>query len=187
VTANFVLSTPAISGLNPVSAAPGGAVFTLTVNGTNFGSGATVDWNGTALSTSFVSATQLTASVPAALIASAGIATVTVANPGAVTSGGVGFPIQSGPGATAVSPGTGIGANQTFTFTFSDPAGHQNLGVLDVLINNYLDGIQACYIALIPSSANARIWSTMGETPGDRLRATWRCRARGVCRTVSAR
>jgi hypothetical protein len=42
-------------------------------------------------------------------------------------SGGVGFPIQSGPAATAVSPGAGIGASQTFTFTFSDPSGYQNL------------------------------------------------------------
>jgi hypothetical protein len=142
-------SAPAIHSLSPASAAPGGAAFTLTVNGTSFVSGATVDWNGTALETTFVSATQLTASVPAALIASAGMATVTVVNPGAVTSGGVGFPIQSGPAATAVSPGTGNGTSQTFTFTFSDPSGYQNLGVLDVLINNYLDGIQACYIALV--------------------------------------
>jgi hypothetical protein len=148
-------SAPAISGLSPVSAAPGGAAFTLTLNGTNFVSGAVAEWNGTALSTSFVSAMQLTASVPAALIASAGMAAVTVVNPGAVTSGGVGFPIQSGPAATAVSPGTGNGASQAFTFTFSDPSGYQNLGVLDVLINNYLDGIQACYVALVPSGANA--------------------------------
>jgi RHS repeat-associated protein len=158
-TQNFSLTVtqPAlsISSLGPDSTAPGGAAFTLTVNGTSFASGAVVEWNGTSLTTSFVSATQLTASVPAALIASAGIATITVANPGAVTSGGVGFPIQSGPAATAVSPGAGNGASQTFTFTFSDPSGYQNLGVLDVLINNYLDGIQACYIALVPSGANA--------------------------------
>jgi streptogramin lyase len=148
-------SAPAISNLSPASTAPGGTTFTLTVNGTSFVPGAGVDWNGTALATSFVSATQLTASVPATLIASAGIATVAVVNPGAVTSGGVGFPIQSGPEATAVSPGAGNGASQTFTFTFSDPSGYQNLGVLDVLINNYLDGIQACYVALVPSGANA--------------------------------
>jgi sugar lactone lactonase YvrE len=148
-------SAPVISSLSPASAAPGAAAFTLSVNGTGFISGAIVDWNGTALATTFVSATQLTASVPAALIASAGMATVTVVNPGAVTSGGVGFTIQSGPAATAVLPGAGNGTSQAFTFTFSDPSGYQNLGVLDVLINNYLDGIQACYIALVPSGANA--------------------------------
>jgi len=150
-----VVPAPVISSLIPVSAAPSGAAFTLTVNGMAFISGAAVQWNGTALPTTFVSATQLTACVPATLIASPGMATVTVVNPGAVTSGGVGFTIQSGPAATAVSPGAGNGASQAFTFTFSDPSGYQNLGVLDVLINNYLDGIQACYIALVPSGANA--------------------------------
>jgi uncharacterized repeat protein (TIGR01451 family) len=154
VTANFV-PVASISSLSPESAAPSGAAFTLTVNGTGFISGAAVQWNGTALSTSFVSATQLSASVPATLIASAGMATISVVNPGAVTSGGVGFTIQSGPAATAVSPGAGNGPSQAFTFGFSDPSGYQNLGVLDVLINNYLDGIQACYIALVPSGANA--------------------------------
>jgi hypothetical protein len=149
VNQSFQVTPPAISSLNPVSAAPGGAAFTLTVNGTGFVSGAVVDWNGTALATTFVSATQLTASVPAALIASAGMATVTVVNPGAVTSGGVGFPIQAGPAATAVLPGAGNGTSQAFTFTFSDPSGYQNLGVLDVLINNYLDGIHACYVAVV--------------------------------------
>ena len=146
---------PTLASLSPTSAGAGGSAFTLTVNGSNFVDGSVVNWNTNSLATTYVSATQLTASVPATLIASAGIATVTVVNPGAVASGGVGFTIQSGPAATTVSPGAGNGANQTFTFTFSDPAGYQNLGVLDVLINNYLDGIQACYVALVPSGANA--------------------------------
>ena len=50
----------------------GGPDFTLTVNGSNFLSNATVAWNGAPLATKFVSAGQLTALVPAALIASCG-------------------------------------------------------------------------------------------------------------------
>jgi len=66
----------------PVSAtAPGGPAFTLTVNGTGFVSGALVNWNGTALTTTFVSSSQVTASVPAANIASPGTAEITVTNP----------------------------------------------------------------------------------------------------------
>ncbi len=68
--------------LVPAAALPGGAGFTLTVNGTGFASGAQVRWNGTALATTFVSASQLTASVPASKIATAGTATITVTNPG---------------------------------------------------------------------------------------------------------
>ena len=67
--------------LSPAAVAPGGAQFTLTVHGTSFVSGATVDWNGTPLTTTFVSRSQVTAVVPSANIASAGTVAVTVSNP----------------------------------------------------------------------------------------------------------
>src|ERR1700694_1822095 len=67
--------------LVPTSVAPGGAGFTLTVNGTGFVSGSKVNWNGTALPTSFVSSSRLTASVSGSDIASAGSARITVTNP----------------------------------------------------------------------------------------------------------
>jgi len=54
--------------------------FTLTVTGTNFTSDALVNWNGTAQATTFVSATQLTASIPAAQAAFPGTAKVAVSN-----------------------------------------------------------------------------------------------------------
>src|SRR5579863_1675448 len=67
--------------LVPDAAPPGGPAFTLTVNGTGFVSGATVNWNGVALATTFVNQSQLTAIVPAVNISSAGTASVTVINP----------------------------------------------------------------------------------------------------------
>jgi hypothetical protein len=67
--------------LVPDAVAPGGPDFTLTVNGTGFVSGAVVDWNGNPLATQFVSRSQLTATVPAADIATASTALVTVVNP----------------------------------------------------------------------------------------------------------
>ncbi|HYW47209.1 MAG TPA: hypothetical protein VE959_30360 [Bryobacteraceae bacterium] len=39
------------------------------------------------------------------------------------------------------------GFNQVMTFTFNDPAGWQDIGVVDILINSVLDGRQACYLA----------------------------------------
>lgn len=57
--------------------------------------------------------------------------------------------------ATGVSPGTGNWYNQIFGFTFSDTAGTSDLSVLDVLVNNYLDGVQACYFAFVPSGASS--------------------------------
>ena len=103
---NFALFTvgpannpvPTITQLSPASAAAGGAGFTLAVTGTNFLSSSQVNWNSSARTTSFVSATQLTAQIAAADIAFAGTAKVTVFNP---------------------SPGGGISNSQLFTITSS--------------------------------------------------------------------
>ena len=67
--------------LVPTAVSPGGPAFTLVVNGTGFVAGSVIKWNGAALSTSFVNASQLRATVPAANIASAGTAFLTVHNP----------------------------------------------------------------------------------------------------------
>jgi hypothetical protein len=69
------------SPLVPQSVSPGGAAFTLTVNGAGFVSESTVNWNGIGLTTSFVSSSRLTAAVPAASIAAATTASITVINP----------------------------------------------------------------------------------------------------------
>lgn len=72
---------PVLTTLSPTSATAGGAAFTLTVNGTGFVTGSVVRWNGVNRTTTVVSATQLTASIPATDIATAGTASVSVFNP----------------------------------------------------------------------------------------------------------
>lgn len=72
---------PIITTILPNGAPGGGATFTLTVNGTNFLASSVVSFGGTALATTFVSATRLTAVIPAAAIASPGNAAVMVTNP----------------------------------------------------------------------------------------------------------
>jgi hypothetical protein len=67
--------------LVPLTVAPGSQSFTLTVNGTGFVPGAAVNWNGAPLTTTFVSSSQLTATVPDGNVAKAGTASVTVVNP----------------------------------------------------------------------------------------------------------
>jgi IPT/TIG domain-containing protein len=73
---------PSISSLAPNSMAMGGAAFTLTVNGSGFVNGAAVYWHGTTRTTTFVSASQLTAAITAADIATAQTVPVFVKNPG---------------------------------------------------------------------------------------------------------
>ncbi len=67
--------------LVPGAVLPGGGAFTLKVSGTGFVSGATIDFNGTPLTTAFVDSEHLSAVVPAADVASAGTGAVTVVNP----------------------------------------------------------------------------------------------------------
>ena len=78
-------AVPTIAALNPPSMAAGSPAFTLTVNGSNFGSKAVVNWNGAAQTTTMVSANQLTMAVPAAAVATSTTVSVTVTNP--ATSG----------------------------------------------------------------------------------------------------
>ena len=86
---------PTLTSLSPSSAPAGGAGFTLTVTGSNFVSGASVRWNGSPRTTTFVSASQLTATIAAADISTMGMAQVTVANPDGSLSNALSFTITS--------------------------------------------------------------------------------------------
>ncbi len=111
--------TPSISSLSPSSVTAGAPGFALTVNGSNFVSGADVIWsnpgnpgfgNG---STSFVSASQVTKPISAADIAIPGAVQVTVLNV-AAQSNALTFVIKPGPpgGAQTVSMGAnGVAPN----------------------------------------------------------------------------
>jgi outer membrane protein assembly factor BamB len=65
----------------------GNVSFTLTIIGTGFANGATIGWGSTSLTTSYVSSTQLQATVSAALVASTGTVAVTVVNPASAGGG----------------------------------------------------------------------------------------------------
>ena len=99
-TINTSNPVPAISSLAPATATAGGAAFTLTVTGSGFVNGAVVRWNGANRPTTFVSDTQLTATISAADLAAAGTASVMVFNP---------------------APGGGASGVATFTINASDP------------------------------------------------------------------
>jgi DNA-binding beta-propeller fold protein YncE len=117
--------TPTITTISPNSAGAGGAAFTLTINGTNFVAASMVNFGGTPRTTTFVSATQLAAAIPAAAIASAGPATVTVTNPapGGGTSNAVNFTIASGtnpiPSINSLVPSCAPVGEHAFTLSVS--------------------------------------------------------------------
>ncbi len=111
---------PTLASMSPTSATAGGAAFTLTVNGTNYNTQSRVQWNGVNLTTTLVSATQLTVAVPAANIATAGTATVRINNPapGGGVSSSLTFTINNPvPTLASLSPASAIAGGAAFTLT----------------------------------------------------------------------
>jgi hypothetical protein len=89
-------AAPTLLSLSPASVAFGSPAFTLTINGIDFTSGSTAKWGAIALTTTYTSDTELTAAVPANLITSAGVASITVTEDGGDSSGAT-FTIISPP------------------------------------------------------------------------------------------
>jgi hypothetical protein len=110
---------PAIASLSPASLPAGSGPLTLTVNGTGFLSSSVVQWNASARATTFVSATQLKATITAGDLAAVGTFQVTVVSPapGGGTSAPAIFtagpPIALGISAATVAPGSPVTATLT--------------------------------------------------------------------------
>jgi hypothetical protein len=79
--------------LYPTSSPSGHGAFTLTVTGSNFASGAVVNWNGSPRATTVLSSSRLQAAITAADIAHPGTASITVINPGSPLSNSVYFTV----------------------------------------------------------------------------------------------
>lgn len=106
---SFTVTNPAASvqAINPSAAFVGSAALSMTVNGSGFVAGSNVVFNGTTLATTYVSPTQLQATVPSASLGAAGDFPVAVSNPppgGGVTAPVV-FRVQyPAPQASTLSP-----------------------------------------------------------------------------------
>jgi hypothetical protein len=79
---------PVVAAITPASQLHGGSDFTLTVTGSNFNVNAVVNWNAAPQPTTHPMANTLSVMIPAAKIATAGMAQVSVTNPGSSTPGG---------------------------------------------------------------------------------------------------
>ena len=115
-------ATPVLTALNPSMALAGSDDLTLTVNGANFISGATVRWNGSDRQTTFISGTQLTATILSTDLVAAGAATITVFNPapGGGDSNGLSFTINAvnpAPVLSEIIPASVTANSGAFTLT----------------------------------------------------------------------
>jgi subtilisin family serine protease len=156
---------PVLSSVSPANAAAGGPAFTLTLNGSGFVPSSVVRWNGSSRPTTFVSATQLQASIAASDIATVGSNTVTVATPapGGGTSGAVTFAVIAPPTLTVSATSAQPGATVTVTLN------NGNGGATDWLAFAATTSPNTSYITYtyVGSGVTKRTWSvTMPTTAG---------------------
>jgi hypothetical protein len=105
----------------------------LTVNGSGFVSGATVNWNGSPRTTTFISATQLTAAILVTDIANPRTAIITVTNP--LPGGGISNYVYL----SVVNPIPAVALVRTdLSIGPSNPPG--GLGPSSLLVGNLMTG-----------------------------------------------
>jgi sugar lactone lactonase YvrE len=131
---NIPVPKPSLSSLSPAFASAGGAAFAFTVNGASFTASSAIYWGATALTTQYVSATQLTSQVPTSNIASAGITSITVQTPapGGGTSNALQFEVDTAGSATppAFSKASAtVTAGATATYGVTLPSSATNISV----------------------------------------------------------
>jgi FG-GAP-like repeat len=118
---------------NPQAVVPGSDQFTLTVYGANFVSGAVVNWNRSARSTTFISARELQAQILASDVAKPTAGYITVTNPppgGGVSSSSFALVEVHTPTSTIVAkkPHAYLADNPPFFLVLTD---FNNDGILD--------------------------------------------------------
>jgi hypothetical protein len=126
-----------------------GGTFSVSVT-----EGSGCGWNAVSNATSFLTVTSGASGTGNGTVTFSVTQNTGLARQGTLTIAGQTFTVNQGAALLsplAVTPASGNVATQTFVFTFVDPVGYADLGVQDILINNFLDGAQACYIAFVPS------------------------------------
>jgi VCBS repeat-containing protein len=115
--------SPATTSLSPAAANSRGAGFTLSAYGSGYVASSVIRWNGVDMPTDFSSATRVKTTIPAAAIAVAGTATVTVFTPapGGSISNPLTFTINDPPAPTVTdrSPFLVTAGGGDFTLTVS--------------------------------------------------------------------
>ncbi len=104
---SIVYPAPTITTINPASVLAGSSDILLDISGSGFVPPSVITWNGTAFITTFVSAAELKATLPAADVtgSSASLIAVQTPAPGGGTSAAVTFDVNSpAPVITAISP-----------------------------------------------------------------------------------
>ena len=117
---NPATETPTVTALAPSTILEGSASFVLVVSGSDFAPTSSVQWNGQARATTYVSATTLDVLINASDVASLSSAYVTVSNAstgGGVSSGQTFVVTAVMPTLTSISPTTAATGGSAYTLT----------------------------------------------------------------------
>lgn len=157
VTYTVTAGPGTLTSLSP-STVQAGVAFTLTVDGSGFDSGSVVIFNGNAVPTTFVSATQLTASISASAIAQPDPYTVVVAPSlaaaGSTLSNQLILSVSALPSITGLTPSSVVAGSADFTLTVMGSNFPQGAVVLfggTALATTWVDNNQLT--ATVPSGA----------------------------------
>ncbi len=123
VTGTIPSAPPTLTSLNPASVITGSPAITLTATGTNFVNGSKISWNGLALTTTFVSATSLQATIPVEYLATPTTVNVAVLNPDSTISNVLPFVVavnpSTSPSLTSISPSKAVVGSPALTITLT--------------------------------------------------------------------
>jgi hypothetical protein len=162
---------PVLSSLSPAFITAGSSPFSITINGSGFVANSIAYWGATALTTQFVSATQLKAQIVTSSIASAGVIPITVQTPapGGGTSNAVQFEVDSSGGGTSpsilsVTTTVAPGATGSYPVTLPSSATNVTVGCL-----NLPSGADCSYSA----KSGALTISTSSSTPAGTYQITF--------------
>jgi hypothetical protein len=137
--------TPSIISLAVSTVTVGSPATTETVTGTNFTKSSVVNFNGTALTTTYTSPTQVSASIPASSLTTAGTFGITVSDSGR-TSNSANFTVSSAaPTISSLNPGSAAAGSAGFVLTVTGSGFNQTSSISwngNTIPTTYLDSTQ---------------------------------------------
>ncbi len=174
---------PTVASAAPSSGDQGAANFDVTITGANFVSGASASFSGAGItvnSTTFVSATSLTANIAVAANAATGLRSVTVTNPDAGQATGTGvFRVNAAPTVTSTTPDSGDQGATNFSVKItgarfdSGPALAASFSAPGITVNSTTFNSATSLTAIITIASGATIGAgDVTVTNGDGSSAT---------------